>query len=177
MSLVGQPAPGFTQLPSTKNVTKLDEPVALSDYAGRWLVLLFYPADFASVAPSELLAFSRCAPEFAESGAELLAVSTDGVFCHQAFIEFVVGRLNFPLASDTTLAVSRAYGVLDEDHGLAQPALFVIDPAGTVRYEVVHDPDTGRSVQEVARVLQALATDTPCAADWRPGVPTLLAAF
>ena len=68
-------------------------------------------------------------------------------------------------------------GCCDEDHGLAQPALFVIDPAGTVRYEVVHDPDTGRSVQEVARVLQALATDTPCAADWRPGVPTLLAAF
>jgi peroxiredoxin (alkyl hydroperoxide reductase subunit C) len=128
MSLVGQPAPGFTQLPSTKNATKLDEPVALRDYAGRWLVLVFYPADFSTVAPSELLAFSRHAPDFAEYGAELLAISTDGVFCHQAFLEFVLGRVNFPLASDTTLAVSRAYGVLAEDEGVAQPALFLIDP-------------------------------------------------
>jgi peroxiredoxin (alkyl hydroperoxide reductase subunit C) len=176
MSLVGRPAPEFSQLPSTKNVTRLDEPVALRDYDGRWLVLLFYPADFSSVAPSELLAFSRCAPDLAEFDAEVLAISTDGVLCHQAFIEFVLGRVNFPLASDTTLAVSRAYGVLAEEEGVAQPALFLIDPTGTVRYEVVHDPDTGRSVQEVQRVLQALATDAPCAADWRPGVPGLLAA-
>ena len=175
MSLVGQPAPGFEQLPSTKNTIRLDEPVALRDYAGRWLVLLFYPADFSHVSPSELLAFSRSAPELAEAGAEVLAISTDGVYCHQAFIEFVLGRVNFPLASDTTHTVSRAYGVLNEDDGVAQPALFLIDPAGTVRYEVVHDPDTGRSVQEVARVLQALATQAPCAADWRPGVPGLLA--
>ncbi len=175
MSLVGQPAPGFEQLPSTKNVTRLDQPVSLRDYAGRWLVLLFYPADFSSVSPSELVAFSRYAPEFAEAGAEVLAISTDGVHCHQAFIEFVLGRLNFPLASDTTLTVSRAFGVLREDEGVAQRALFIIDPAGTVRYEVVHDLDTGRSVEEVTRVLQALATDLPCGADWHPGVPGLLA--
>lgn len=175
MSLVGQPAPGFEQLPSTKNVTRLDEPVALRDYAGRWLVLLFYPADFSSVSPSELLAFSRSVPELHEAGADVLAISTDGVHCHQAFIEFVLGRVNFPLASDQTLAVSRAYGVLREDDGVAQRALFIIDPAGVVRYEVVHDVDTGRSVEEVSRVLRALGTDTPCGADWHPGVPGLLA--
>ena len=62
MSLVGRPAPGFEQLPSTKNVTRLDEPVSLGDYAGRWLVLLFYPADFSPISPSELIAFSRSAP-------------------------------------------------------------------------------------------------------------------
>lgn len=175
MSLVGRPAPGFEQLPSTKNVTRLDEPVSLGDYAGRWLVLLFYPADFSPIAPSELIAFSRSAPEFEEAGADVLALSTDGVHCHQAFIDFVLGRLNFPLASDTTLAVSRAYGVLLEDEGVAQPALFIVDPSGTVRYEVVHDLDTGRSVEEVTRVLQALSTEGPCGADWHPGVPSLLA--
>src|SRR5947209_12716000 len=125
MSLVGQPAPGFQQIPSTNNVARLDELVALTEYAGRWLVLLFYPADFASVSPSELLAFSRSAPDFEEAGAEVLAISTDGVHCHQAFIEFVLGQINFPLASDTTFAVSRAYGVLREDDGLAQRALFI----------------------------------------------------
>ena len=176
MSLVGQPAPGFEHLPSTKNVARLDEPVSLTDYAGRWLVLMFYPADFTAVSPSELLAFSRCAPELQELGAELLAISTDGVFCHQAFIEFVLGRVNFPLASDTTLSVSRAYGILREEEGTAQRALFIVDPGGVVRYEVVHDVDTGRSVEEVARVLAALVSEVPCAADWQPGVPALLAA-
>lgn len=175
MSLVGQPAPGFEHLPSTKNVARLDEPVSLKDYAGRWLVLLFYPADFASVSPSELLAFSRGAPDLEDLGGALLAVSADSVHCHQAFIEFVLGRLNFPLASDATLALSRAYGVAREGEGVAQRALFIVDPAGIVRYEVVHDLDTGRSVDEVVRVLAALASEVPCAADWRPGVPGLLA--
>jgi alkyl hydroperoxide reductase subunit AhpC len=97
------------------------------------------------------------------------------VHCHLALIEFVLGRINFPLACDTTLTVSRAYGVLREDDGVAQRALFIVDPAGIVRYEVVHDLDTGRSVEEVLRVLQALATEAPCGADWHPGVPSLLA--
>src|SRR5947209_1073243 len=112
MSFVGRPAPSFECLPSTKNPTALDEPVSLSDYAGKWLVLLFYPADFSLVPPSEMLAFSRAAPDLEELGAEVLAVSTDGIYCHQAWIEFSLGRLNFPLASDATLRVSRDYGVL-----------------------------------------------------------------
>lgn len=174
MSHVGHPAPAFESLASTKNLTHLDQTVSLRDYAGRWLVLLFYPADFGAVCPTEMLAFSRRAPELDALGADVLAISTDGVHCHQAWIEFILGKLSFPLASDTTHRVSRDYGVLIEEQGIAQRALFLIDPAGVVRYEVVHDLDTGRSVDEVLRVLQALTTPGSCAAGWQPGDRQLL---
>jgi peroxiredoxin 2/4 len=175
MSFVGKPAPGFTNLPSTKNLTRLDESVSLGDYAGSWLVLVFYSADFSFVCPSEILAFSRCAPDLEDLGAEVLAISTDSVYCHQAWIEFALGKLGFPLASDVTQQVSRDYGVLIEDQGIAQPAVFIVDPRGTVRYEVVHDLDTGRNVQEIVRVFQALVSDGRCPANWQPGEPGLLA--
>ncbi len=176
MSLVGRPAPGFERLASTKNPIRLDEPISLGDYAGSWLVLLFYSGDFTSVIPSELLAFSHAAVDIAELGAEVLAMSTDSVQCHQAFLEFVLGKLSFPLASDPTGAVARSFGVLAEATCSARHGLFLIDPEGTVRYEVVHDLQTGRSVEEVVRVLQALIAGVRAPAGWRPGHPALLAA-
>jgi peroxiredoxin 2/4 len=168
MAYVGKPAPDFN-LPSTKNLSTLDEPVSLADYRGKWLVLFFYPADFTFVCPTEVLAFSQKVPAFAEHEAEVLGVSTDGVYCHQAWIEFALGRLQFPLASDCTTKVSEAYGVLIEDEGVAQRGLFVIDPEGVVRYEVVHDMDTGRNVDEVLRVVAALSTNAKTPAGWQPG--------
>jgi peroxiredoxin (alkyl hydroperoxide reductase subunit C) len=172
MTLVTKPAPDFT-LASTKNLNTLDEPVSLKDYAGKWLVLFFYPADFTFICPTEILAFSDRVPEFAESGAGVLAVSTDGVYSHQAWIEFALGRLQFPLASDATLQTSRDYGVLIEEEGIAQRGLFIIDPEGVVRYEVVHDMDTGRNVDEVLRVLAALSTAAKCPANWQIGEDNL----
>jgi peroxiredoxin (alkyl hydroperoxide reductase subunit C) len=173
MSLVGRPAPDFHSLKSTKNPVKLDAPVSLDDYAGRWLVLLFYPGDFNYVCASEMLAFSRSAPDFEDLGADLLAISTDGVGTHQRWLDTELGRLNFPLASDPELACARHYGVLLDDE--VQRGLFIIDPHGIVRYEVVHGIHTGRSVEEVSRVLKALVGDVHCPANWHPGEPALLA--
>ena len=168
MSLVGKPAPDF-RLASTKNFDTLDEPVALSDYEGRWLVLFFYPADFTFVCPTEVLAFSNKVAEYAEYEADVVAVSTDNVYCHQAWCEFALGRLNFPLAADTSHAVSKAYDVLVEEDGMARRAVFIIDPHGIVRYEVVHDDNVGRNPDEVLRVLQALRVDAKTPAGWQPG--------
>jgi peroxiredoxin (alkyl hydroperoxide reductase subunit C) len=177
MTLVGSPAPDF-RMPSTKNLDYLNEDVSLGDYTDndRWLVLFFYPADFTFVCPTEVLAFSQKADEFDACDADVLGVSTDGPHCHQAWIEFALGKLTFPLASDQTLRVSRDYGVLLEDEGIAQRGLFIIDPQGVVRYEVVHDIDTGRNVEEVLRVLKALHTASKCPANWAPGDPTLVVA-
>jgi peroxiredoxin (alkyl hydroperoxide reductase subunit C) len=152
--LVGKSAPDFL-MTTTKDLDTLEHQAALADYRGRWLVLFFYPADFTFVCPTEVLAFNSAVPAFAGLDAELLGVSTDGVFAHVAWMEFHIGRLDFPLASDRSQAVSRAYGVLDE-HGLAARGVYIIDPAGVVRYEVVHDDRVGRSVDEVLRVLRAL---------------------
>lgn len=171
MSLVGCPAPSF-RLESTKSID-LDEPVALEDHRGRWVVVVFYPADFTFVCPTEMLAFNASSREFAAEDADLIAISTDGVHSHEAWQEFVLGRLAFPLAADTTLNVSRDYGVLIEAEGVARRALFIIDPQGVVRYEVVHDSDVGRSVDEALRVLRALRGGERTPAGWNPGEPTL----
>ena len=174
MSMVGKPAPDF-RMASTKNLDTLDEPVALEDYRGRWLVMFFYPEDFTFVCPTEILAFSEKVDDFEKAGASVLGVSTDNVHSHQAWIEFALGKIKYPLACDPTLRVSRDYGVLIEDEGIARRGLFIIDPEGVVRYRVVHDDNVGRSVTEALRVLRALRADTRVPADWQPGDATLTA--
>lgn len=174
---VGRPAPQF-DMPSTKNIEKLNENVSLTDYAGRWLVLLFYPLDFTFVCPTELTTFSDRYDDFQGIGAEVIGVSTDSVHSHRAWLKTPrdkggVEGLRYPLASDITKAVARDYGVLIEEKGVALRGLFVIDPEGTLRYAVVHDLNVGRSADETLRVIQALQTGGLCQADWRPGQETL----
>lgn len=174
---VGQPAPNF-DMASTKNIEKLNENVRLSDYAGKWLVLLFYPLDFTFVCPTELTAFSDRYEDFEGIGAEIVGVSTDSAFSHRAWINTPLDKggvegLKYPLASDITREVSRKYNVLIEDKGIALRGLFVIDPEGVLRYEVVHDLNIGRSVEETLRVIQALQTGGLCQAEWKPGQETL----
>jgi len=151
---VGRPAPDF-RMGTTKDLNTLEHEAALADYRGRWLIMFFYPADFTFLCPTEVLAFSAAVPSFAALDGELLGVSTDSLFSHVAWMEFHIGALDFPLASDRDSTVSSRYGVLD-DAGESARALFIIDPEGIVRYEVVHDDRVGRSVDEVLRVLAAL---------------------
>ncbi|HEX8150809.1 MAG TPA: peroxiredoxin [Pyrinomonadaceae bacterium] len=174
---VGQPAPDFN-MPSTKNIEKLNENVELNDYRGRWVVLLFYPLDFTFVCPTELTSFSDRYDDFEGIGAAVIGVSTDSVHSHRAWLKTPrdkggVEGLRYPLASDITKSVARDYGVLIEDKGVALRGLFVIDPEGTLRYAVIHDLNVGRSADETLRVIQALQTGGLCQADWRPGQETL----
>ena len=174
---VGQAAPDF-DMPSTKNMEKLNENVKLSDYAGKWVVLLFYPLDFTFVCPTELTTFSDKIGDFEGIGAEIIGASTDSVHSHRAWLRTPreqngVEGLKYPLASDITKQVSRDYGVLIEDKGIALRGLFVIDPEGVLRYAVVHDLNVGRSAEETLRVIQALQTGGLCQAEWRPGQETL----
>ena len=174
---VGQPAPDF-EMASTKNIQKLNEPVKLSDYKGKWVVLLFYPLDFTFVCPTELTAFSDRYDELKGIGCEVIGVSTDSVYSHRAWLQTPrdkggVEGLEYPLAADSTKKISSDYGVLIEEKGIALRGLFVIDPQGILRYKVVHDLNIGRSVEETLRVIQALQTGGLCQAEWRPGQKTL----
>jgi peroxiredoxin 2/4 len=176
-AMVGQPAPDF-DMPSTKNVEKLNENVKLSDYRGKWVVLVFYPLDFTFVCPTELTAFSDRMEDFEAIGADVVGVSTDSVYSHRAWLQTPrdksgVEGLKYPLAADMGGTVSREYGVLIEDKGIALRGLFVIDPEGILRYGVVHDLNIGRSTDETLRVIQALQTGGLCQAEWRPGMETL----
>lgn len=174
---IGQPAPEF-DMGSTKNVEKLNDNVKLSDYRGKWVVLLFYPLDFTFVCPTELTTFSDRYDDFEGINAEVVGVSTDSVYSHRAWLQTArdkggVEGLRYPLASDITGSVARDYGVLIEDKGIALRGLFVIDPEGILRYKVVHDLNIGRSAEETLRVIQALQTGGLCQAEWRPGQKTL----
>jgi len=174
---VGQPTPDF-DMPSTKNIEKLNENVKLSDYRGKWVVLLFYPLDFTFVCPTELTTFSDRYEDFEGIGAEVIGVSTDSVHSHRAWLKTPrdkggVEGLKYPLASDITKRVASDYGVLIDDKGIALRGLFVIDPEGILRYAVIHDLNIGRSAEETLRVIQALQTGGLCQAEWRPGQETL----
>jgi peroxiredoxin (alkyl hydroperoxide reductase subunit C) len=176
-AFVGRPAPDFT-MPSTKNMNTLDENVRLGDYAGKWLVLLFYPLDFTFVCPTELRGFSDRADDFRKEGAEILGVSIDSVHTHRAWIKAPrdaggLGELRYPLASDITHAVSKDYGVFLEESGHSLRGTFLIDPQSVLRLALVNDLDVGRSVDETLRSIQAFKTGGLCPVDWRPGQATL----
>lgn len=174
---VGQPAPDFN-LPSTKNIETLKENVKLSDYKGKWLVLMFYPLDFTFVCPTELTAFSDRIDELNGIGAEVLGISTDSVHSHRAWIKTPrdqngIEGLQYPLASDVAGRLAAKYNILVEDANIALRGLFIINPEGILQYSVVHDLNIGRSVDETLRVLQGLQTGGLCAANWTPGQENL----
>lgn len=173
MRLVGKPAPDFSML-TTKNLDELNHRASLADYKGKWLVFFFYPADFTFVCPTEITAFSERIQDFEDMDTEILGVSTDSVYSHRAWIktpesEGGLGPINYPLASDITKEVARAYGVLNEEEGVALRGTFIIDPEGIIRYQVVHDDNVGRNVDETLRVLEALQSGNLCGANWTPG--------
>ena len=166
--LVGKKAPDFTM-----NACKGDGSdflkVSLDDYKGKWLVMFFYPLDFTFVCPTEITGYSKKYEDFKKEGAEVLAVSVDSEHSHKAWINSSLGKVNFPIASDMTKKVSKDYGVLIEEEGVALRGLFIIDPEGYIRYSVVHDLNVGRSVEETLRVLKALKTGGLCPVDWKEG--------
>jgi len=177
LAKVGQAAPDF-DLPSTKNIETLKENVKLSDYKGKWLILLFYPLDFTALCPTELTHFSDRIDEVSGLGAEVLGVSTDSVHSHRAWIKTPrsqngIEGLKFPLASDSAGRLSRTFNILVEEPNIALRGLYIIDPDGVLQYGVVHAINIGRSVDETLRVLQAMQTGGFCAADWKPGQDTL----
>ena len=170
---VGEKAPLF-DMPSTKDLKNLKENVSSGEYAGRWVVLFFYPLDFTFVCPTELTAVSDRYEEFLERNVEVIGVSTDSVYSHRAWIHTPreqngVSGLRYPLASDITKQVARDYGVLIEEKGIALRGMFIIDPEGILQYSVIHNLNVGRSVDEMLRVVDALQTGGLCPSDWRPG--------
>ncbi|MFS1511450.1 peroxiredoxin [Chengkuizengella sp. SCS-71B] len=177
--LVGKPAPDFTMETALGNGDDFST-VSLSDYRGKWLVLFFYPLDFTFVCPTEITALSEASGIFEDLDTEILGVSTDSKFSHRAWINTPVdenglGKLNFPLAADLTKSVARDYGVLIEEEGIALRGLFIIDPDGELKYQVVNHNDVGRSVDETVRILQALQSGGLCPANWKPGEKQLTA--
>ena len=177
LAKVGKPAPDFN-MPSTKNIDTLAENVKLSDYKGKWLVMMFYPLDFTFVCPTELIHFSDRLDEIQGVGAEVIGISTDSVHSHRAWLKTPKDKngiegVKYPIAADVGGKLATAYNILVDEANIALRGLFIINPEGVLQYSVVHDLNIGRSVDETLRVLQGLQTGGLCAADWKPGQENL----
>lgn len=176
---IQNPAPQFT---ATAVVKGDFEEISLSNYKGKYVVLFFYPLDFTFVCPTEIIAFSDRSDEFREIGCEVLACSTDSHFSHHAWTNIPrkkggLGNMKIPLIADKNMQISKDYGVLKEDEGIAFRGLFIIDDKGILRQITINDLPVGRSVDETLRLVKAYQfTDKHgevCPAGWRPGDDTI----
>ena len=124
----GSPAPEFT-LPDQDG-----KQVSLSDYQGRTVVLVFYPADFSRVCTDQLSVYQEVLPQLEEAGAQLVGISVDGAFCHKAFQDHL--NITIPLLADfhPKGEVAKAYGVWSESYGVAARSLVMVGPDGTVEW-------------------------------------------
>ncbi|MCM2322957.1 MAG: peroxiredoxin [Oligoflexia bacterium] len=149
--------------------------VSLKDFQGKWVCLFFYPLDFTFVCPTEIRAFAQRENDFRELGCQVVSCSTDSEYSHKAWYEKDLPEVKYPILADTAHRISRDYGVLIEDQGIALRGTFLIDPKGTLQWMSVNALGTGRSVDEVLRTLQALKTGELCPAEWKPGKATIRA--
>lgn len=167
MPMIGQPAPNFTAQAVVDGGDFKE--VSLSDYRGKYVVLYFYPLDFTFVCPTEITQFRDALKDFRAAGAEVIGVSVDSVHSHKRWIKDDLGNLGYPLVGDITKQISRDYGVLLQDKGIATRGTFIIDPEGTLQYMGIHNLNVGRDANEILRVLQGLKSGELCGAGWKPG--------
>jgi len=153
--------------------------VSSDQYKGKWAVICFYPADFTFVCPTEIAAMNAKLDEFRKMGVEVLAVSTDTQFSHKRFVETepLLKGLRMTIAADPTGQVSRSFGVMIEDEGVALRGRFIVNPDGIVVTEETMAPSVGRNVHELIRQIQAwqhaYKTGEVCPANWQVGKKTL----
>lgn len=153
--------------------------VNLDDLKGKWVALVFYPADFTFVCPTELGELADYYGEFKKLGTEVLVCSTDTVYVHKAWHDTseTINKIQFPMLADPTGNTTRDYGVMIEEEGLAFRGSFLIDPDGVVKSFEVNEKPIGRSTAELIRKLQAAQFAREhgevCPASWKPGSKTL----
>lgn len=152
----------------------------MMDYAGNWLVLFFYPADFTFICPTELEELADMHDEFTRVGAEILSMSTDKAFTHKAWHDSspAVSKVQFPMGADPNGHIAKSLGVYIEEDGVALRATFIISPEGIIKAYEVNDNSIGRSVKELYRKLKATQFvakhgDKVCPASWEEGDDTL----
>ncbi|MBV8915495.1 MAG: peroxiredoxin, partial [Acetobacteraceae bacterium] len=137
----------------------------------KWMVVFFWPKDFTFVCPTEIVAYSKMASDFADRDTVLYGVSTDSEFVHinWRLHHDDLRQLNMPMLADVKRELSGACGVLDKVEGVALRATFIVDPQGIVRHVAVNDLSVGRNPAETLRILDALQSDELCPCNWNQG--------
>ncbi|MFT6927951.1 MAG: peroxiredoxin (alkyl hydroperoxide reductase subunit C) [Psychromonas sp.] len=161
MVLVGKQAPDFTAAAVLGNGEIVDSFNLKEFSAGKETVIFFYPLDFTFVCPSELIAFDKRFGEFQARGVEVIGVSIDSQFTHNAWRNTAIndggiGQVQYPLVADVKHEICKAYDVELEAAGVALRGSFLIDKNGVVRHQVINDLPLGRNVDEMLRMVDAL---------------------
>ena len=169
---VSRPAPSFK---TQALVGREFQTISSEDLKGKWVLLMFYPMDFTFVCPTELVGLNDKHGDFADRDCVVLAASTDTVHSHLGWVKADerLSKLKYPILADVTKTISRSFGVLIEEQGIALRGTFLIDPNGVLRWSCVNDLSAGRSVEEFIRVLDALQTDKLGPCNWKKGEQTL----
>ena len=182
--LVGRKAPDFTTQAVLGSGEIVDDFKLSNALSGKYGVVFFYPLDFTFVCPSEIIAMDHRAAKLSELGCEIVGVSIDSHFTHNAWRNTPVdqggiGQLSYTLAADMDHSIAQAYGIQSDGGdsyypaGVAMRATFVIDQNGIVRHQVVNDEPIGRNMDEVVRIVEALQFfenhGQVCPAGWQKG--------
>lgn len=154
--------------------------IKLLDYKGKWVVMIFYPADFTFICPTELEEAADLYDEFKKLNAEILSVSTDTVFVHKAWHDNspAIKKVKYPMVADPTGNICKQFGTYIDEEGLSLRGSFIIDPDGVLKSIEIHDNSLGRNTKEILRKLQAAIyvrehKGEVCPVSWEPGKKTL----
>ncbi|HCF79454.1 MAG: peroxiredoxin [Glaciecola sp.] len=176
--LVGRQAPDFSAAAVLGSGEIVDSFTLSEAVKGKKAVVFFYPLDFTFVCPSELIAFDKRLAEFTKRGVEVIGVSIDSQFSHNAWRNTAIndggiGQVKYTLVADTKHEICKAYDVEHPDAGVAFRASFLIDEDFQVRHQVVNDLPLGRNVDEMLRMVDALNFHQEhgevCPAGWTQG--------
>lgn len=175
LNLIGQKAPDFKAKALVDGQTK---EISLSDFDGKNKILIFYPADFSFICPTELFAFQEKLKDFEERNTVLIAISVDQIYSHERWLESPrdeggIKGIAYPIASDITKKISTDYQTLDEQEGVALRGLIIIDKDNIIQAQSVYNMNVGRDINEVLRVLDAILFTQEhgqvCPANWAKG--------
>lgn len=154
--------------------------VTTNDVLGKWAIFFFYPADFTFVCPTELVDVAEKYDKLKAMGVEVYSVSTDSHFVHKAWHDTSdsIKKIQYPMLADPTGVLSRGFGVLIEEDGMAYRGTFVVNPEGKIKVAEIHDNNIGRNADELVRKVEAaqfVATHDGevCPAKWKAGEETL----
>ena len=154
--------------------------VSSDDVKGKWAIFFFYPADFTFVCPTELVDLAEKYEKLKSMGVEVYSVSTDSHFVHKAWHDASdsIRKINYPMLADPTGALSRGFGVMIEEDGMAYRGTFLVNPEGKIKIAEIQDNSIGRNADELVRKVEAaiFVANHPgevCPAKWKQGAETL----
>ncbi|PIZ04727.1 MAG: alkyl hydroperoxide reductase [Gammaproteobacteria bacterium CG_4_10_14_0_8_um_filter_38_16] len=178
MSLVTRQAPDFT-VPAVLGSGEIVGSYSFKESTkGKYALVFFYPLDFTFVCPSELIALDHAVAEFSARNVEVISVSIDSQFTHNAWRNTPVdkggiGAVKYTMVADVAHTIARSYGVEHPEAGVALRGAFIIDDKGIVRAELINDLPLGRSMAEIIRLIDALQFTEKhgevCPANWKKG--------